>query len=290
MTGAGGQLGADLLALAPTVPGVSAVHGVDLAELDITDGQRVADAVAAFARDHDRAVVVNAAAYTAVDAAETDPAGAYAANAVGPAQLAAACATAGVPLIHVSTDYVFAGDGTRPYEVSDPPAPRSVYGRSKLAGERAVLSSPATAYVVRTAWVYGASGTNFVTTMARMQRTNETVSVVDDQVGSPTWTRDLAGGLVELAFAAGRVPPGVLHCTNGGATSWYGLARAVFAELGAEPDRVRPCTTAEFPRPAPRPAYSVLSQASWIDAGLTPLRPWRDALSAAFAVVPFASL
>jgi dTDP-4-dehydrorhamnose reductase len=282
VTGAGGQLGTDLVSLASTVDGVSAVHGLGSAELDITDGQRVADTVVSFAASYDRAVVVNAAAYTAVDAAESDVDTAYAVNAVGPGLLAAACSSAGVPLIHVSTDYVFAGDGSTPYEVSDPTGPRTVYGRTKLAGERAVLSSSATAYVVRTAWLYGASGANFVRTMARLERIRDTISVVDDQHGSPTWSADLARGLVELALAAGRLRPGVLHCTNGGSTTWYGLARVVFAELGADPDRVRPCTSAEFPRPARRPAYSVLSSSSWIAAGLTPLRPWREALSAAF--------
>ena len=165
-----------------------------------------------------------------------------------------------MPLIHVSTDYVFPGDASRPYEPGDPTGPRTAYGRTKLAGERAVLSSSCQGYVVRTAWVYGATGSNFVRTTARLQRSHETVSVVDDQHGSPTWSADLARGLLELAGRTGQVPPGVLHCTNAGSTTWYGLARAVFSELGADPDRVRPCTSADFPRPAPRPGYSVGSR------------------------------
>lgn len=319
VTGAGGQLGSDLVELAPSVPGVSTVRGLPSAELDITNGAMVADAVATFAAAHSGdaayagaagrsgtagrlgavgyssaagafgagahpgAVVINAAAYTAVDAAESDPDAAYEVNAVGPALLAAACARAGVPLVHVSTDYVFAGNGCRPYDVSDPTGPRSVYGRTKLAGERAVLASGARAHVVRTAWVYGATGTNFVRTMARLQRSHQTVSVVHDQLGSPTWSRDLAAGLVALALSAHRLPSGVLHCTNGGHTTWHGFAQAIFAELGADPQRVLPCTSAQYPRPAPRPAYSVLSPASWTAAGLPPMRPWRDALAAAFA-------
>jgi len=137
--------------------------------------------------------------------------------------------------------------------------------------------------VVRTAWVYGASGGNFVRTMTRLEATRDTVDVVDDQRGSPTWSRDLAAGLLALVEAG--PPPGIYHCTNAGETTWYGLARAVFEELGADPARVRPTTTAAFTRPAPRPAYSVLSPAAWLAAGLPPTRPWRDALHAAFAEV-----
>ena len=290
VTGARGQLGTDLVAAASRAGAVSAVRGLRREELDITDGQRVADAVRSFVDDHDGVVVVNAAAFTAVDAAESDVDTAYAVNAVGPGLLAAACSAYRVPLIHVSTDYVFAGDASTPYGVHDPTGPRTVYGRTKLAGERAVLSASGVGYVVRTAWVYGATGSNFVRTMVALERSRDTVSVVDDQRGSPTWSSDLARGLVELACAVDRVPPGVLHCTNGGVATWYELARAVFEELGADPARVRPCSSAEFPRPAPRPAYSVLSPASWARAGLTPLRPWRAALAAAFAAVPFGDL
>jgi dTDP-4-dehydrorhamnose reductase len=131
--------------------------------------------------------------------------------------------------------------------------------------------------------VYGAGGGNFVRTMARLEATRDTIEVVDDQRGSPTWSRDLAAGLLALVEAG--APAGVYHCTNTGETTWYRLARAVFEELGADPDRVRPTTTAAFPRPAPRPAYSVLSPAAWLAAGLPPTRPWRDALHAAFAEV-----
>jgi dTDP-4-dehydrorhamnose reductase len=202
--------------------------------------------------------------------------------------LAAACSSRRVPLVHVSTDYVFPGDADRPYESEDDPGPRSAYGRTKAAGEDAVLGSGAKAWVVRTAWVYGTTGTNFVKTMVRLEKERDTVSVVDDQRGSPTWSADLAAGLLELgrAIVDGKAPVGrVLHCTGGGDTTWHGFARAVFEELGANPDRVKPCTTAEFPRPARRPAYSVLSNAAWAEAGLTPLRPWREALHAYFAAI-----
>ena len=188
-----------------------------------------------------------------------------------------------MPLLHVSTDYIFDGEGSRPYEPGDRTSPRSAYGRTKLAGERAVLSSGARGFVVRTAWLYGATGSNFVKTIARLERTQPTLPVVADQRGSPTWSADLALGLVELAGRADQLAPGVLHCTNSGETTWFEFARAVFDELGADPGRIRPCSSAQFPRPAPRPAYSVLSGAAWAGAGLSPLRGWREALAAAFA-------
>lgn len=280
VTGAGGQLGTDLLAvLGP------AARGVTRADLDVADGAAVRAAVGDWAlasRDiPGRRVIFNAAAWTNVDGAETDEAAAYAANAAAPAHLALAAESVGATLVHVSTDYVFPGDAAEPYDVDAPTGPRSAYGRTKLAGEQAVLATSPGSYVVRTAWVYGATGGNFVTTMARLERERETLSVVDDQRGSPTWSRDLAAGLVELAGSD--APGGVYHCTNAGDCTWFEFARAVFEELGADPGRVTPCTTADFPRPAPRPAYSVLSDRAWRAAGLAPLRPWRDALRAAFA-------
>ncbi|MFD7658092.1 dTDP-4-dehydrorhamnose reductase [Actinosynnema sp. NPDC059797] len=284
--GGRGQLGRDLVASAPAD---GLVRAPSSAELDLTDDAAVADAVAglaAAARDAGlRPVVVNAAAYTAVDAAETDEDRAFAVNATGPGLLARRCAEHDVPLLHVSTDYVFPGDGTRPYEPSDGTGPRSAYGRTKLAGEERVLAAWDRSWVVRTAWVYGRHGSNFVKTMARLAGSREQLSVVDDQVGSPTWSLDLARGLVSLAslVVAGGPPARVLHATNAGETTWCGFARAVFEELGLDPARVLPCTTDEFPRPARRPAYSVLSGKAWEEAGLPPLRHWREALSEAVA-------
>lgn len=286
ITGANGQLGTDLL---HAVRGGSDVfaRGLTRTDLDVTDAFGVQDMVVGWARivrsddPHHRLVVVNASAYTAVDAAETDEETAYAVNAAGPALLATACAKTGARLVHVSTDYVFAGDADRPYDVDDQTAPRSAYGRTKLAGEQAVREIlPDASHVVRTAWVYGASGQNFVKTMARLERERDTVSVVDDQRGSPTWSHDLAKGL--LALAGSDVPAGTLHATNSGETTWCRFAKAIFEELGADPDRVLPVTTEAFPRPAPRPAYSVLSPRSWDEAGLPPLPDWRSALAAAF--------
>ncbi|ANN20501.1 dTDP-4-dehydrorhamnose reductase [Amycolatopsis orientalis] len=284
--GGSGQLGQDIAALAPDAATPSS------AELNVRDTGQVIAAVTELA-DRARAagtspVVINAAAYTAVDAAETDEERAFAVNADGPRVLAAACSSRGVPLIHVSTDYVFAGDATSPYETDDLLGPLNAYGRTKAAGEDAVLGSGARSWIVRTSWVYGKTGSNFVKTMARLEKEREELSVVDDQTGAPTWSRDLAAGLLELA---GRVVAGegparrVLHCTGGGSTTWCGFARAIFAELGADPARIKPCTTAEFPRPAARPAYGVLSNASWREAGLTPLRDWTEALKAYFSSV-----
>jgi dTDP-4-dehydrorhamnose reductase len=286
ITGAAGRLGRDL-AMAAARAGITRIHTPGSAELDVTDPVAVSDAVAS-AGSGARLVVINAAAYTAVDAAEgAGAARAHAVNAEAPANLARACAAHRAHLVHLSTDYVFAGEGTGPNRVEDPTVPRSVYGRTKLAGERAVLSSVsslgARAHVVRTAWLYGAHGGNFVRAMAARARGGGTVRVVEDQHGNPTWTADLADGLIALALAADRVPAGVLHCANASATTRFGLARAVFTEIGADPERVVACRTAEFPRPAPRPANSVLDTAGWAAAGLPELRHWRHALHAAAA-------
>ena len=284
VTGARGQLGTDLLEVLAARPDDD-VTGLGRAELDLTDEAAVRAAV----RDWlagvraDRAVLVNAAAYTAVDAAETDEATAGVVNGLAPGWLAQELARrpAGrARLVHVSTDYVFDGSATEPYPVDAPIAPKSAYGRTKAAGEAAVAAAGGDASVVRTAWVYGRTGANFVRTMLRLEAQHETLTVVDDQVGSPTWSADLAAGLVELGAREGAVPP-LLHCTNEGQVSWCGFARAVFEEVGADPERVRPITTAEFPRPAPRPAYSVLDGSAWTAAGLPPMRPWREALTEA---------
>jgi dTDP-4-dehydrorhamnose reductase len=277
VTGSHGQLGTDLQVVLAAAPG-QVVRALPAGELDITDPAAVQAAVADFRPD----VLVNAAAYTKVDAAEQNEELARRVNAAGPAVLAAAMAGRGGRLVHVSTDYVFAGDAERPYEVDDIPAPRSAYGRTKLAGELAVRELlPQRSYVVRTAWVYGATGTNFVKTMARLEAERDTVSVVDDQRGSPTWSPDLARALVELAGS--NAAAGTYHCTGSGETTWFGFARAIFTELGAEPGRVLAYKTDLTSRPAPRPAYSVLSGAAWRSAGLAPMPHWRDALHAAFA-------
>ena len=282
VTGAYGQLGSDLVrALAPPPrPGEAVLGGPKVmaagrAELDVTDSSAVRAAIRSWRPD----VIVNAAAYTAVDAAETDEDAAYLLNAAAPGFLARAAAENGAALIHVSTDYVFAGSGDRPYTEDDPTEPATAYGRTKLAGEQAVLALHPGAHVVRTAWVYGPTGRNFARTMLRLAAEQETVGVVDDQRGAPTWSPDLAGALIALAQSD--AAPGILHCTGAGETTWFGFAQAIFAAAGLDPERVRPTTSAQRRQPAPRPAYSVLSNARWDAAGLPPMPNWSDAVRAA---------
>ncbi len=285
ITGAGGQVGSALAARAAAAG--REVSALTSAQWDITDP----GAAVRLVRVGD--VVINCAAYTAVDAAESDPDTAFAVNATGPGQIASACAAVGARLIHLSTDYVFSGDfgflggraAPRPYEVDDETGPLSVYGRSKLAGERAVLAASPDAVVVRTAWVYtGGSGGDFVAVMRRLAAGSGAVEVVDDQVGSPTYVGDLVAALLQVAD--GGVDRRVLHAANAGAVSRYEQARAVFADLGADPARVRPVSSAVHPRPAARPPYSALSGAESARAGLTPLREWRSALAAVLTDAP----
>jgi dTDP-4-dehydrorhamnose reductase len=231
-------------------------------------------------------VVVNCAAYTAVDAAEADPEGAYTVNAVGAGNVARTCARAGARLIHLSTDYVFSGhfDGpARPYDIDDSPEPLSVYGHSKLAGERAVRAELPDAHVVRTSWVYTGDGGDFVAAIARRVDGDGPIDVVVDETGSPTYVGDLVGALLQIA--AGGMSAPLLHAANSGVVSRFEQARAVFEALGADPERVRPVPTERYPRPARRPSYSALSSRLSSTLGLTPLRPWRDALTAALREV-----
>jgi len=225
--------------------------------------------------------VINAAAWTDVDGAETAEAQATAVNGHGVANLATACAQAGARLVTISTDYVFDGTATEPYREDAPRNPVSAYGRTKAAGEELVLAQHPSPHIVRTAWLYGAGGPNFARTMLRLAADRDTVQVVTDQVGQPTWTRDLADGIVRLLDAD--AAPGVYHGTNAGSASWYDFARAIFEVSGLDPERVQPTDSSAFRRPAPRPAYSVLAHDAWDRAGVAPLRPWRAALEAAAA-------
>jgi dTDP-4-dehydrorhamnose reductase len=270
VTGARGMLGTDLL---------EALFGRDVtvlgrADLDVTDR----DAVFAAVQGHD--VVVNAAAYTAVDAAETDEEAALAVNGTAAGLLAEATASVGAKLVQVSTDYVFDGDATAPYAEDAPLAPVSAYGRTKAEGEKlALAANPDGTYIVRTAWLYGVHGGNFARTMVKLAASHGTVKVVDDQLGQPTWTADLAAQIVALLDSD--APAGVYHGTNSGRASWFEFAQAVFDEAGLDPARVLPTDSSSFVRPAPRPSYSVLGHDAWRRAGLTPMRPWREALSEA---------
>lgn len=270
VTGARGMLGTDLL---------EALFGRDVtvlgrADLDVTDR----DAVFAAVQGHD--VVINAAAYTAVDAAETDEEAALAVNGTAAGLLAEATASVGAKFVQVSTDYVFDGDATEPYPEDATIAPVSAYGRTKAEGEKlALAANPDGTYVVRTAWLYGAHGGNFAKTMVKLAASHDTVSVVDDQLGQPTWTADLATQIVALLDSD--APAGVYHGTNSGSASWFEFAQAVFDEAGLDPARVLPTDSSAFVRPAPRPSFSVLGHDAWARAGLTPMRPWREALAEA---------
>lgn len=274
VTGAAGMLGHDLQhALAGRD-----VTALTRSELDVTDAAAVRHAVAG----HD--VVFNTAAYTDVDGAEADESRAFAVNATAVENLARAAAAHQAKLVTLSTDYVFDGASTEPYDEDHPRDPINAYGRSKAAGEQLALAAhPGGAYVVRTAWLYGAGGPNFAATMLRLAANNPTVSVVDDQLGQPTWTADLAAQLVALMDAD--APAGIYHGTSAGQTSWFGFARAIFEEAGLDPERVLRTDSGSFVRPAKRPSYSVLGHAAWAWAGtgLQPMRPWRDALAAAAA-------
>ena len=276
ITGASGLLGRTLVVQARQRG--HDVVALTSADCDITDPVAIERWI-----DADDAVI-NCAAYTKVDEAERDEVRAYAVNATGAEYVAHACARAGARLIHVSTDYVFSGDFAdgqpRPYELDDETGPLSVYGRSKLAGEFAVLTAMPDAHVVRTSWIFsGGEGADFVAAIRGKAAGEGEVDVVADQIGSPTYVGDLAEALLDIA--AGDIREPVLHAANSGATSRYEQARAVFELLGADPERVRPVGSDKHPRPAPRPAYSVLSGRCSAEAGLTPLRPWRDALAAA---------
>jgi dTDP-4-dehydrorhamnose reductase len=227
-------------------------------------------------------VVVNAAAWTDVDGAEAAEAAAFAVNATGAANLAVAAREAGARMVQVSTDYVFDGHASTPYREDAPLNPIGAYGRSKAAGEWAVRAEHPAPLVVRTAWLYGPGAKSFVATMARLADERDTVEVVEDQRGQPTATADVAAYVHTLLDAD--APTGVFHATSEGETTWFGLARAVFERLGHDPERVRPTTTAAFPRPAPRPAYSVLAHDRGAAVGAT-MPPWPEALSATLAGV-----
>jgi dTDP-4-dehydrorhamnose reductase len=266
VTGAGGQLGHDLLAAFADDDVVGLSHG----ELDVTDEPAVVAAV----RDHAPELVVHAAAYTKVDACESEPDTAWRVNAVGTWWVARACALADAAMVYLSTDYVFDGTAGRPYTEFDTPNPQSAYGRSKEAGEQLVRQTLRRHYIVRSSWIQGAAGGNFVKTMLRLGRERGELQVVDDQTGSPTFTFDLAPAVRQVAVAGRH---GTWHVTNSGQCTWFELARAVFDEAGVTVD-LSPIDTAGYGAPAPRPAYSVLDNCLFRLTGLEPLPPWQDSL------------
>jgi dTDP-4-dehydrorhamnose reductase len=274
VAGAGGMLGEDVMA------GLRARGETVLCrrrrELDVTD----AGAVHALIADYRPNIVINCAAWTAVDAAEAQEAAALAVNGYGAENLAAACAEVGAVMAQISTDYVFDGNASRPYAETDEPAPRTAYGRTKLAGERAVLGLlPDDGLVIRTAWLYGRGGPSFVHTMIKAARAATPVAVVDDQHGQPSWTADVAGQVIELAATGAR---GIYHATSAGQTTWFELARQIFELLGTDPERVQPTTSEAYPRPAPRPAWSVLGHDRYGGLPVQPIGDWQQALGRAW--------
>ena len=286
VAGAAGNLGRDLVAA------LAAETDIDLvatarSELDITDSAAVRAAVAG------RDLVVNAAAWTDVDGAEGDEAAAFAVNRTGTANIAAACAESGAVLLQVSTDYVFAGDASAPYQEDALVGPVNSYGRSKAAGEAVVREFlPDRGFVVRTAWLYGEHGRNFVATILGAAAEREYLDVVSDVYGQPTWSFPLAQQLTALGRAAlaGQAAAGAYHGTASGSTTWYGLARAAFELSGLDPARIRPVTSDSFRRPARRPAFSVLGHQACARAGVAPLGHWRPMLAAALRRPRFAEL
>jgi len=275
VTGAGGMLGQDVVTLLRERG--HEVTAAARADLDVLDTAALARAVPG----HD--AVVNCAAYTAVDAAETDEEAAADLNAVAPGYIGAACAKAGARLVQVSTDYVFAGDATAPYAEDAPLDPRSVYGRTKAQGERTARKANRDTLVVRTAWLYGAGGPCFPKTILKLAQERGAVSVVDDQVGQPTWTVDVARVIADLLDVG--APAGTYHATSSGSTSWYGFTREVVSSAGLDRDVVSATTSAAFVRPAPRPAWSVLGHGTLEAAGVRPIAPWSARWRAASAAV-----
>ncbi|RSK28666.1 dTDP-4-dehydrorhamnose reductase [Bacillus sp. HMF5848] len=268
VTGANGQLGQDVVKALQTNNMQALAYDRDT--LDITDQEAVEKGFEEVQPD----AVIHCAAYTQVDQAETDTDGAYDVNVNGTRNIVVAAEQVNAKVIYISTDYVFNGQGTKPYSEFDQCAPLGVYGYTKYAGEELTKSLSSKFFIVRTAWVYGLYGNNFVKTMLRLASERDELGVVADQTGSPTNTKDLAEFLVELIQTN---KYGIYHGTNTGQCSWYDFAQAIFEEANVKV-KVNPLTTADFPRPAPRPAYSVLGNQALRTNGFKPLPPWRESL------------
>lgn len=267
VTGANGQLGMDVVSVFEEYHDV---YGFGRDQLDIIDLEQCDQLVQHIKPD----VIIHCAAYTAVDLAETDSDHAYLVNASGTRNIALAAENVGAKVCYISTDYVFDGSHTTPYTEQDQPNPRSVYGKTKLDGELFIQTLCSDYYIVRTSWVFGLHGNNFVKTMLKLAQDRNVIQVVQDQYGSPTYTLDLAYFLLHLVSTD---KYGVYHATNSGSCSWYEFASAIFEESDKQ-TRIESCSTSDFPRPAPRPQYSVLDNMSIRTNGFTMLRPWRAAL------------
>lgn len=274
-TGGAGMLGAALKKVFD-VPGVEYIP-IDIAEADIT----VAENIAAFVTKISPDIVINCAAFTDVDGCETKKEIAFAVNGSGAGNVAAAAAAVGAPVIHISTDYVFDGSSSTPYVETDPVNPMGVYGASKLEGERAVAAANSRHYILRTAWLYGAGGKNFVDTIAKFAQEREELSVVSDQVGSPTYTMHLASAIKTVAdrvLSADAPESGIFHATGGGRCSWFEFAGEIVKLRPGKTKSIKPVTTEEFGRPAPRPAYSVMNNQKIQKTFGVSMPHWLDAL------------
>ncbi|WP_025847892.1 dTDP-4-dehydrorhamnose reductase [Paenibacillus ehimensis] len=271
VTGASGQLGTDLVNLLKT-KGYE-VFGTSSKELDITDTYAVKSLIA---EDKQPNIIIHSAAYTKVDQAEKDSDEAYAVNAYGTRNVAMAARACGAKLIYISTDYVFDGTSKVPYNEFAPVSPQSVYGKSKLAGEQFVREWVPKHYILRTSWVFGKHGSNFVSTMLKLAEDRTQLNVVHDQFGSPTYTVDLAEFILQLFD---KELYGTYHVSNTGICSWYEFSKEIFYQAGLQHIEVNPVTSLEFPRPAPRPAYSVMDHMAIRINGLNDLRHWKEALS-----------
>ncbi|WP_042354042.1 dTDP-4-dehydrorhamnose reductase [Bacillus rubiinfantis] len=269
ITGAKGQLGSDLMQLLQADSRYE-VYGYGKEELDITDMEQVGKVF----MDVNPDIVIHAAAYTKVDAAESEPDAAYGVNALGTRNIALAAEKLKSKLVYVSTDYVFDGKATSPIHEFEQPCPDSVYGKSKLAGEQFVRDFHSKFFIVRTSWVYGKHGQNFVKTMLKLAKEQQQLKVVSDQTGSPTYSLDLASIIVNLALTE---KYGTYHISNSGSCSWYEFAKAIFEEADIDVI-VEPCRTEDFPRPAPRPKYSVFDHMRLRLNGFPEIRNWREAL------------
>jgi dTDP-4-dehydrorhamnose reductase len=277
VTGAGGQLGTELM-------GVIAKRGHDTVGLDHRSCDIAVPGAASAAIDEHRPdAVINCAAWTKVDGAEAEPDRAHSANAVGPRLLAAACRDAGVRLCHLSTDFVFDGTARAPLDESHPTQPLGVYGASKLAGEEEVRAICPDYSIVRTSWLYGTKGPNFVLTILRQAREHQRLRVVADQHGSPTWTGHLAPALVRLVEAGYR---GTFHLSGSGETTWHGFAVEVLRIAGLGDVHVEPVPTEAYPSAARRPAFSVLDNRAWRLLGECPLPLWREGLAEYLSLLP----
>jgi dTDP-4-dehydrorhamnose reductase len=269
VTGANGQLGQDVVRILGTN---HEVHGLGREQLDITNEDQCLEVLESLKPD----VVIHSAAYTAVDLAETEEDLAYKINAFGTRNIAIAAEKFGAKFCYISTDYVFDGTGTKPYREYDNTNPQSIYGKSKRAGEYLVQTLSTKYFIVRTSWVYGLYGANFVKTMLKLAQDRDSLKVVKDQFGSPTYTVDLANFLEQLIQTERY---GIYHASNSGVCSWFDFAKAIFEECDKKMN-VEPCSTEEFPRPAPRPRYSAMEHLAIRTNGFEDLRPWREGLKA----------